>query len=106
MKPSKRQQQKEAIDAARDAIMPIVNAMSEDNRREEEQLLFSYYREYYPLEQGERIGDVTIQNVRLGPYIIIEIRDKDGMISTTKEPYKETITKAKKIAKENNEFVM
>lgn len=38
MKPSKRQQQKEAIDAARDAIMPIVNAMSEDNRREEEQL--------------------------------------------------------------------
>ena len=106
MKPSKRQQQKEAIDAARDAIMPIVNAMGEDNRREEEQLLFSYYREYYPLEQGKRIGDVTIQNGRLGPYIIIEIRDKDGMISTTKEPYKETITKAKKIAKENNEFVM
>ena len=38
MKTSKRKQQKEAIDAARDAIMPIVNAMSEDNRREEEQL--------------------------------------------------------------------
>lgn len=38
MKPSKSHQQKEAIDAARDAIMPIVNAMSEDNRREEEQL--------------------------------------------------------------------
>lgn len=44
MKTSKRKQQKEAISAATDAIMPIVNAMSEDNRREEEQLLFSYYK--------------------------------------------------------------
>ena len=75
---------------------PMIEALSQDNLKEEEQLLFCYFSKYYPLESDKRISKVTIENGFLKPVILIETRDLNGMSSIIREPYKRNITKAKK----------
>ena len=84
---------------------PMIEALSQDNLKEEEQLLFCYFSKYYPLESDKRISKVTIENGFLKPVILIETRDLNGMSSIIREPYKRNITKAKKRKEASDQFL-
>lgn len=96
---------KKFIDAMKQGMEPMIEALSQDNLKEEEQLLFCYFSKYYPLESDKRISKVTIENGFLKPVILIETRDLNGMSSIIREPYKRNITKAKKRKEASDQFL-
>lgn len=102
MKSEKSKGEQDFIDGLVDISMFAINLLDSENRQKEEKFLLSYCTEYYPLETGESIVGVTIEDAKS---MIIEIKNQDGVITEKKESYHEISIKAEHQKETDEELI-
>lgn len=77
-------------------------ATVKDNREKEEKILFMQFKDRHPLEEGEWLANVTIQDGLFKKTIVVEIKNNNGEVIYKKYPYKKVKKEMEKLEKKKS----